>query len=133
MIPGSMITGGLSRATTEELSNPASIPRVKTGQNLRIVGQCIFFVAILAAFVLLGWIFRKATRLGKPKEALWWLAATAPFLIIRGAYGIVSSADWQYSYYLPTNVSPTPLVAAVSMVPQTWLHRERERERLTGI
>lgn len=102
-----MITGGLSRATPEEIQDPASIPRVKTGQNLRIVGQSIFFVAILAAFVLLGWVFRKANRLGKPKEALWWLAATAPFLIIRGAYGIVSSADWQYSYYLPTNVGPS--------------------------
>lgn len=102
-----MVTGGLSRATTEEILNPASIPRVKTGQDLRIAGQCIFFLAIIAAFALLGWIFRKASRLGKPKEGLWWLAATAPFLIIRGAYGIVSSADWQYSYYLPTNVSST--------------------------
>jgi hypothetical protein len=100
-----MITGSLSRATSEEILNPASIPRVKTGQDLRIVGQCLFFVAIIAAFILLGWIFQKARRLGKPKEALWWLAATAPFLIIRGAYGIVSASDWQYSYYLPTNVS----------------------------
>ena len=102
-----MVTGGLAHATSSELFDPASIPRVKTGQSLRIVGQCLLFVAILAAFVLLGGIFRKATRLGKPKEALWWLAATAPFLVIRGAYGIVSASDWQYSYYLPTNVRPS--------------------------
>lgn len=100
-----MVTGGLSRATPEELLNPRSISRVKTGQNLRIVGQCLFFAAIIAAYFLVAWVARKAQRVGKPKEALWWLAATSPFLIIRGAYGIVSAADWQYSYYLPTNVS----------------------------
>lgn len=100
-----MITGGLSRATPAELANPGSVPRVQTGQHLRIVGQCIFFVAIFAAFVMVAIIFRKAQRLNKPKEALWWIASTAPFLILRGIYGILSSADWQYSYYLPTNVS----------------------------
>jgi hypothetical protein len=105
LITGSMITGGLSRATSAELANPGSIPRVQTGQHLRIVGQCIFFVAIFAAFVMVGIIFRKAQRLNKPKEALWWIASTAPFLILRGIYGILSSANWQYSYYLPTNVS----------------------------
>jgi hypothetical protein len=105
LISGSMITGGLSRATPSELANPGSVPRVRTGQHLRIIGQCIFFVAIFAAFVMVGIIFRKAQRLNKPKEALWWIASTAPFLILRGMYGILSSADWQYSYYLPTNVS----------------------------
>jgi len=106
LMSGSMITGGLSRATSAELADPGSIPRVQTGQHLRIVGQCIFFVAIFAAFVMVGIIFRKAQSLNKPKEALWWIASTAPFLILRGIYGILSSADWQYSYYLPTNVSP---------------------------
>jgi hypothetical protein len=106
LISGSMITGGLSRATPAELADPSSIPRVQTGQHLRIVGQCIFFVAIFAAYIMVGIIFRKAQRLNKPKEALWWIASTAPFLILRGIYGILSSADWQYSYYLPTNVSP---------------------------
>lgn len=103
-----MVTGGLSDAPSEQLADPRSIPRVKTGQDLRIVGQCLFFAAIVAAFILLAWIARKAHRLGKNKEALWWLAATAPFLILRGAYGIVSAADWQFSYYLPTNVSWSP-------------------------
>jgi heme/copper-type cytochrome/quinol oxidase subunit 3 len=101
-----MITGGLSRATPEELANPGSISRVETGQHLRIVGQCIFFVAIFAAYIMVAMIGRKAQKLNKPKEALWWIAATAPFLILRGICGILSSANWQYSYYLPTNVSP---------------------------
>jgi len=102
---GSMITGGLARATPPELANPGSVPRIQTGQHLRIIGQCIFLVAIFAAFIMVAIIFRKAQRLNKPKEALWWIASTAPFLILRGIYGILSSADWQYSYYLPTNVS----------------------------
>jgi len=114
LIPGSMITGGLSRATPAALANPGSVPRVQTGQHLRIVGQCIFFVAIFAAFVMVAIIFRKAQRLNKPKEALWWIASTAPFLILRGIYGILSSADWQYSYYLPTNVSPITHIESVS-------------------
>lgn len=99
-----MITGGLARATPEGLANPGSVSRIKTGQNLRIVGQCIFFVAIFAAYVMVAIIFRKAQRLHKSKQALWWIIATAPFLVLRGIYGILSSADWQYSYYLPTNV-----------------------------
>jgi hypothetical protein len=103
--PGSIITGRLARATPEELADPASVPRIRTGQTLRIVGQSIFFVAIFAAYIMVAIIFRKAQRLNKPKQALWWIAATAPFLILRGSYGILSSADWQYSYYLPTNVS----------------------------
>jgi heme/copper-type cytochrome/quinol oxidase subunit 3 len=99
-----MITGGLSRATPEELADPGSITRVKTGQKMRIIGQCLFFAAIFAAYIMLGIIIRKAQRFNKPKEALWWIAATAPFLILRGIYGIVSASDWQFSYYLPTNV-----------------------------
>jgi len=110
LTPGSMITGGLSRATPEELANPGSVSRISTGQRLRIIGQCIFFVAIFAAYIMVGIIGRKAQRLKKAKEALWWIAATAPFLILRGIYGILSSADWQFSYYLPTNVSISQLL-----------------------
>lgn len=122
-----MITGGLSRATPEELANPRSISRIKTGQNLRIIGQCIFFVAIFAAYIMVGIIVRKAQRLNKPKEALWWIAATAPFLILRGIYGIISSSDWQYSYYLPTNVSLLRALGETSLIPlvrREWAEAE---------
>jgi hypothetical protein len=101
-----MITGGLSRATPEELANPGSVTRINTGQTMRIIGQSLFLIAIFAAYIMLAYIIRKAQRLNKPKEALWWIAATAPFLILRGVYGILSASDWQFSYYLATNVSP---------------------------
>lgn len=79
---------------------------MKLGQTLRIVGQAMFFLAIIAGYAALLYIIRRAGQRGKPREALWWMAATAPFLLLRGAYGVVSAADWQFSYYLPSNVSP---------------------------
>lgn len=125
------MTGGLSDASPEQLGNPRSITRVRTGQDLRIVGQSLFFAAIIAAYALLAWIMRKAQRLGKNKEALWWLAATAPFLILRGAYGIVSASDWQYSYYLPTNVSTVTISEQLMLMG--IVRRERpEPERAGG-
>lgn len=100
-----MISGALSKATPQELLNPSSIPKVKTGQNLRIAGQSLFLVAIIVGFGMLGYIVRKAGHLGKDRTALWWLAASAPFLLVRGIYGVLSAADWKYSYYIPDNVS----------------------------
>lgn len=108
-LPGALITSGLSGATPGEFLNPSSIPRVNTGQDLRIAGQSIFLAAIVGAYALLGWIYYKADRIDKPMEALWWLVATSPLLIIRGIYGVVSAADWKFSYYLPINVSQCDL------------------------
>lgn len=104
LMSGSMISGGLARATLEELYDPASIPRVKTGQNLRIIGQVLFLCAIIAGYAALVYVIRRAGARGAARQPLWWMAATAPFLLLRGSYGVLSSADWHYSYYLPTNV-----------------------------
>jgi hypothetical protein len=99
-----MISGGLGNATLEQLQDPAAIPRVHTGQKLRVIGQSLFLVAILVGYALLLVVFRRAGQRAKPREALWCMLATAPFLLLRGAYGVISSADWTFSYYLPTNV-----------------------------
>lgn len=102
-ISGALITSGLSDATPAEFLDPSSIPRVNTGQDLRIAGASIFLAAIVGVYALLGWIIYKADD--KPMEALWWLVATSPLLILRAIYGVVSAADWKFSYYLPINVS----------------------------
>jgi hypothetical protein len=104
-VVASMISTALTQATPEEAKNLPSIPKADTGHKLRIAGQCLFLGAIIVAYVLLYVIYRKAKRLDTPRRPLILLLSTAPFLLVRGAYGLLSSADWAYSYYLPSNVS----------------------------
>lgn len=115
---GSFISGGLARASTIELLDPQSIPKVRSGQTLRIIGQCLFLAAILAGYAALVFIIRKAGQRGKAREPLWWMLASSPSLVLRGAFGVVSAADWKFSYYIPSNVSRC--TAALTVVWTLW-------------
>lgn len=118
-----MISGGLAHATVEQLlGDPTTIPRVHTGHKLRIIGQALFLAAIFAAYAALLFVVRRAGRKGKYRTPLWWMAASAPFLLLRGAYGVISSADWKFSYYLPSNVSE---LLPISNIRLTWISMVR--------
>jgi hypothetical protein len=89
----------------------------------------MFLVAIVVGYGMLGWIVRKAGRMGKDKKPLWWLVASAPFLLVRGAYGVLSSADWQYSYYIPDNVSGVTTVSHIC----SWWHASASTSRYRSL
>ncbi len=102
---GSKISSGLSTAhANSNDSNFEDIPNVKTGQHIRTAGQVLFLATIVSAYIVLGMIMRKAKGLGKDVSVLWWIAATAPFMLARGAFGVFSTASFSWSYYNPANV-----------------------------
>ncbi|MFC5368894.1 hypothetical protein [Salinirubrum litoreum] len=68
---------------------PESVPLVTAGDSLLLVGLLLFAVGyVLAALVVTRWLYRDATRRGRPRPGLW-TAAVGVSLLSGGLLGVV--------------------------------------------
>lgn len=73
--------------------------------NLRTAGQALFLAATVVCYNLAYITYKKAKRDGADTKLILMILATAPFMLVRGSYGVLSAASFDWSYYNSANVS----------------------------
>ncbi len=120
VVGGSKITNGLSKLTTQDYVSASSeiignIPQIKSGRLLRSIGQGLFALGILFVYAYLYLVYVRARKAGVDQRILLLLAASAPFMLVRAAFGILSSAsfEWSYCESVVSSYHPTDLTGGV--------------------
>ena len=78
---------------------PSDLAKTQRGRSLRIAGSSLFLAfALLVVAALIHTVFVARSR-RLPMKALWLLTLAAPFMVVRGIFGVLQGADGQFSYY----------------------------------
>lgn len=94
LIPANVLTiyGGTSQNSNDGLTYSTN-PNVKKGRILRAIGQALFLFLTMLGIAFVGATLRQAKKKGCNVRPLWFLLATMPFLLVRGIFGVMSSAS----------------------------------------